>query len=278
MTKKSRDGISGGPETNNVQPWDEEKYHDDSNFEPLHGAKHSNGRARLTRSYAAALMAEGTSIAKYIATRLRSCVPGSRCGEGICPLCTTATRNSVVEAIWARFGTEQTALLTIVPSEPTLQHKRLRQLDIGKHKKHLRQKLSIAGLADTPMIGGLDLSWDTFEGLSNERFWSAHWHLIIQNSVAEEAKSRLSFLYERSLAVPVPLKIKPITITPSRAYSYCLKSVFEARHQRIVDENHRELRGASTITPKHTKFISLALGLHRIGIARRIFNSEQEGC
>lgn len=257
-------------------PHDIEWYHDDDNFEPIKGEKRAGGRLRLTREYAAALARERKRVTSRIATELRGCGPGHRCGSGICPQCTTAARRKLIDLIQRRLGNEPTALLTVVPADASLQPSKLSQLNAGTHKRELLRKLSVAGLAKMPMIGGLDLSWDTFEGITNARFWSAHWHLIIPDSFAKEAESRLDFIYQPSLTVCDPIKTKPITTTPYKAYSYCLKSVFDARHQRIHDDAHRDKRSKNTIKPSHTKFTSLAIGLDRIGIAARIFDSEQE--
>jgi hypothetical protein len=273
MRHHRKDTAIGGADRDSNTPWTDEFYHDDGNFDLLRGEKRVAGRERLNRSNAAALTSATATGAKAVARALRSCGPGHRCGSGACVHCSTAARRHLIRTIEVRFGKEPTALLTIIPSDPALQPMRLSRLDVREHRADLSQKLNATGFNDVTVIGGLDISWDTYEGTVFARFWSLHWHLIIPRTVAKEAQERLSFLYPPSQTIHSPVHAKPITKTPHKAYSYCLKSVFDARHQRIVDPTHRQLSTRYTITANHTKFAALAHGLHQIGIVPRVFDT-----
>lgn len=252
------------------EPWLDEHFHVDDNFELLDGEKRAAARSRLSRSYAAALARTGNSELVQLATKLRSCVPGSRCGSGACPQCGVAQKRACIRGVVKRFEGRPTALLTVVPSDPALQPAKLRELVIEAHKTALTKFLQVAGLASLELIGALDLSWNTYGGADTSRFWAPHWHSIIPDEALEEIRNRLCSFYPATLLVPEPVDIKPITITPPKAYSYTFKSVFDARHQYIYGDGSREKAVFEKINVGHPKFTTLALNLDRIGLKERV--------
>lgn len=243
------------------EPWLREYYYDDNNFLNHPVAKRSGGRQRLKVKYAGALRRGGPTF-HALSEKIRGCDADRRCGSGACPDCMAAAGRWFVERVRETFASGNCSLLTIVPSDPRLHPRTLAGFDLAVHRGAFLSNLCRANLNDLRLVGAMDFSFN-FDAGTRSSFWSIHWHCIIEAAVAADVGERLKHYYGPSRLVDRPIQIKRITVTPERAFAYCYKNAFDAKH----------FSGAA-YTPRvdfnHPNFPELAATLDQIGVRGRL--------
>ncbi|MGH6890222.1 MAG: hypothetical protein ACREHF_13680 [Rhizomicrobium sp.] len=205
-----------------------------------------------------------------LAQKLKSCTTGHRCGSGACPNCLTATGRFLSEQIRIAFPPPAEQLkVTIVPSDESLLASKIAAVGIRDHRAVLRDGLANAGLSGVPVIGGFDISYDRYRGTISKDAWVGHWCLFFADCDRGELFKALKTSFPRTLLVPKPIMVLPVTYTPDVAHWYAFANSFDEK-QIIVNERRRQTN-SKTVTKQHAEFNALLLWLDRTGLTSRIY-------
>lgn len=253
----------------------DEKYFHDPNWERFPKEKSSAGRARLRRRRIAALK-RGKKIHITIAKILSKCEPGRRCLDGNCPECGGAAARAFREtglglATDCSILSFSTVQLTCDEALP----KHASDLDIREQRDLLAETLRNAGLANTPILGAADFSFDVFAAPIGENRWSCHWSLFTTDRDPVILTRVLSQVIPATRLVPVPVFTRQVTYTPERVFNYAFKSTFKIRHSS-GSRDPKDTPPPAQIHHNHPLFLDLAPTLHRIGLNERVYTQNLE--
>jgi hypothetical protein len=110
--------------------------------------------------------------------RLPRCIRKKRCQSEACPVCRLLFRRNLVrECKELGFDEMQWTRVSFIPDKMLWQPGMLFEVEIKRCNEALRKRLERSGLADLIMIGGLDVSFNTFE--NGVVGWQGHFYVLI---------------------------------------------------------------------------------------------------
>lgn len=163
--------------------------------------KHHNTLARIT--------ARQDSPPERL-TRLANCSSDNRCHLDGCPLCGRRFRKSLLKAVkklglhkgvWAR--------CCLILDGHVFPEGELAGVDLPRLTKAIHKRLERSAFRDAVIVGGWDISWNTFENVPEG--WCLHLYLLINlpHSAALEKQVREAF--KLSAEALRPFSVRPVT-------------------------------------------------------------------
>lgn len=176
--------------------------------------------------------------------RLAVCNSKKRCQTEACPVCRLLFRRNLVREC-KRLGLykAQFTRVSFVPAKMLWQSGTLHKVDIKACIEALRKRLERSGITDLVMIGGLDLSFNTFE--NGEVGWQGHYYVLIMAKSTPELRRAFKEAIKPDPSVERPFSFAEVTPGEfSKCLTYAYKNDFYKR------SGHFEKRLKNDGTPR----------------------------
>lgn len=186
------------------------------------------------RNQRALMLTKGKNANPALAEKLQACRKGSRCGSLACPECWRGGRRwetGAVMALLEKLGWSpgQGYAFTAIPTWLACAPGHLETHDLHKTESRLRTALARSEIADLPIIGGWDFSFNEHGEGSWTPHWQPHLYLLLPTATNPElVKRSLESVLPRSEACPRPLKYRSIDDAVA-AITYAFKGNFKRR-------------------------------------------------
>lgn len=262
------------------RPWAAEFYHADDRNSLAPRERRADARARHRRKIVAELTRRDPKRLAAVIRALKHCRPGDRCGSGACPECRTAAKRWLRRIIKREFGgVGSLVTCTIIPTDPAMMPETFKDAARVDWRGYLEELLADAGMAGMPVIACLDVSQNRFLDARRKvvnAYACLHVHLYTRDRDPQTLTKALTAAPPRHPLVWRRVLSRWVTVTPTKARSYCLKDGYrEIDHQPAKSRSGgRKLKRVRDrpIGPKHPLFGELMLFLHEAGISQRIFS------
>ena len=180
------------------------------------------------------MLTKGKNANPALAGKLNACSRGTRCGSPACPECLRGFRRWITGAIMALleelgWSPSQGYAFTAIPTWLACAPGHLAKLDLHKAESRLRTALARSEIADLPIIGGWDFSFNEHGEGSWTPHWQPHLYLLLPTATNPElVKRSLESVFPKSEACPRPLKYRSIDDAVA-AITYAFKGNFKWR-------------------------------------------------
>lgn len=214
-----------------------------------------------------------SSATKHVGERLADCGAGHQCHSGTCPSCLRLLRRWLIlegEALLAARPSEKVeiAFFTLIPPFTRIAEGELAQFNLDAFKDRITHILKRRGLAEHPMLGGIDFSLNNTAAEKGDRYWQPHLHAMVLC-----LRGRSSF---RKKAKKIPnhdasiVKVAVVeTVKDLRSLiGYCLKATFDNRIPYYTDLGKPSVR---KLVLKPNQMIELATYLDTLPIQGRLY-------
>lgn len=213
-----------------------------------------------------------SSTTKHIAECLADCGAGHQCHSGACPSCLRLLRRWLIlegEALLAARPSKKAelAFFTYIPPFSRVTEGELAQLDLDALKDRIARTLERRGLAEHPMLGGIDFSLNntTTEGV---RYWQPHLHAMVlclrgRSSFRKKAKK----IRNDDASIAKVAVVEAVNDLRS-VIGYCLKATFDNRIPYYTDLGKPSVR---KLILKPNQMIELATYLDTLPIQKRLY-------
>lgn len=190
--------------------------------------------------------------------RLPVCNRKNRCQTEACPVCRLLFRRNLVrECKKLGFDEVQFTRVSFIPDKMLWQPGMLPEVEIKRQLEALRKRLERSGLADLIMIGGLDLSFNTFE--NGEVGWQGHYYALIMAANTPELQRAFMEAIKPDPSVKEPFQFSDVNPDDFfKCLTYAYKNDFYRRsgyfEKRLKKDGtprknaaHQGLRGPQSV-------------------------------
>ncbi|GAB5464174.1 hypothetical protein [Hoeflea alexandrii] len=176
--------------------------------------------------------------------RISRCKRKNRCQTEACPVCRYRLRlNLIRECRRLGFDKAPFTRVSFVPDKMLWAPGTLHQVDIKGYLEALRKRLDRSALADLIMIGGLDISFNTFE--NNAVGWQGHFYILINAVDTAELRKAFTDAIKPDPSVERPFAFEKVNAHDFfKCLTYAYKNVFYRR------SGHFEKRLKNDGTPR----------------------------
>lgn len=204
--------------------------------------------------------------------RLDECSPGDRCASAACPGCLRRMRRVLVGSGMALLDELhwEPGMGIIACVVPGTQFKAgtLENFDIERESERIRTRFARSSLADQPIFGGWDFSFNEHSEGEWAPFWQPHLYVLMPAVTdIKEAKPVLKDTFAMADTVPRPVRIQALE-EPLAAITYSYKAFFQRRITYVAD-NGRLNTSDRPLRPNQER--ELRLFLDHIGFTGRLF-------
>ena len=190
-----------------------------------------------------------------LADRLNDCSLLSLCKLEACPVCLLHFRRGLMnEAMNNDLRCGGWSLAVVIPESHLYRRDELYKADLPKLIRSVNKCIERSGLGDVMVIGGIDVSFNTFS--NNEIGWQLEVQLLINRPCSDElrAQVRSAFRLARNAQRPVVvLPVKPGSDNFFRCLTYVYKSMFSLRSGYLVPNR----RGPEYLPEKRVRDLPL---------------------
>ncbi len=174
---------------------------------------------------------------------LLACTPETPCGREGCPVCMRTFREQLLmeayrlglhDAVWTR--------ASIVPAGWRVQPGKLENFWLKKAVRLLRKWLERSEIRDAVVIGGIDVSFNTF---GNQALgWQFHVYFLINRPKSEALRQAIKSAFRLDPNVRFPLTLKEVRATEfAKTLSYSYKSTFK-RSSGYIEKRRMKADGS----------------------------------
>ena len=154
--------------------------------------------------------------------RLPRCIRKKRCQTEACPVCRLLFRRNLVRQC-KELGLDemQWTRVSFIPDKMLWKPGMLPEVEIKRCNEVLRKRLERSRLADLFMIGGLDVSFNTFE--NGEVGWQGHYYVLIMAPNTPKLRRAFMEAIKPDPSVEKPFKfrgVKPGEFLKCLTYAY----------------------------------------------------------
>lgn len=182
------------------------------------------GKQRRNRLARLATRRSGGTITPRFAT----CTKDARCDSGACPICMRRFRRWFGHAVMNLIGRKAAVFVTVVDERRHCPPGELGALSLEDLLDECTALMSIAGLGNLVMVGGIDFSFNTDGAGRWPDHWCPHFAVLVIGATPNTVKAALSKRFRASSVVRRPVNAKAVT-DPLGGITYLIKSVYSRR-------------------------------------------------
>lgn len=209
----------------------------------------------------------------HLKTKLNECEARTPCRSAACPVDLRRMRRLLVGAGMAlldELGWEPGKGITasLVPNRKFVSEK-LHMFDIEAESERIRTRFARSSLADQPIFGGWDFSWNEHSDGEWTPFWQPHLYVLMPAVTdIKGVKSVLKNMFPAGDTVPRPVKVRALE-APLAAITYSYKAFFQRRITYVDQMDGRLDNRDLPLRPGQER--ELRLFLDQIGFTGRLF-------
>jgi len=231
--------------------------------------KHLPSRLDALQERAARMRLFRKHNAPRLASKLATCVIGTPCASGACPVCTRALqRHFVSEAFPLLQPTSEFLTVSLIPNA-RFSLGALSQLSISEFNESVGERLAQSKIGFC--VGGVDFSFNESRRGDFSPHWSPHIWLLTDKFNRARWEMRLRHQFEHSRTTPRPVKIQEWD-GDLAAIGYSLKYGFSRRISTIGRRSNgtRVCKVTNYDRLRSRERFELYSYLHEIGLGSRI--------